>query len=154
MLTSTYYKNIQVNHFPNRVLLGEIDEAMVDTVPLNYKDGYYDIVAHGSPTAMLPIVNGVKQSYSAITVYAILCKQADYHDQPIRLVSCWVGLIANGFAQQLADLAGVPVLAATAKIHVCDKELVFYDPRKFGEPVRQSDLGPKQWIIYHPQTNA
>lgn len=152
--TITYYDNVQISHVSRRIMLGEIDDALKNAESLNSKGDYYDIVAHGSSTQMHPKVNGAHKPLSANVVYAMLCKQPDYHDQPIRLISCWVGLEADGFAQQLANLAGVPVLAATAKILVVAGEPCFYDPRDFGEPVRPSDLGPKKWIVYHPQMHA
>lgn len=35
---------------------------------------------------------------------------------PVRLVACWTGRNSNGFAQQLANELGVPVLGSTTRV--------------------------------------
>lgn len=150
----TYYNKIQITNTSLRIALGEPDDATKKALEVNFLGDYYDIIAHGSAYHMYVRVNGQQQTLDAAEVYAILRTQRDYFGLPIRLVSCSVGREPDGFAQQLANLAGVPVLAATAKIFAEGRELHFYDPRDFGLPLGPDDLGPKEWIIFHPQTNA
>ncbi len=73
---------------------------------------YYDIKAHGSPTAVKLFGSVV----DAQTLARVIVLREDYTGKPIRLLCCETGKeegIETCFAQQLADLLGVEVLAPT-----------------------------------------
>lgn len=73
---------------------------------------YYDIKAHGSPTAVKLFGSVV----DAQTLARVIVLREDYTGKPIRLLCCETGKEEGAetcFAQQLADLLGVEVLAPT-----------------------------------------
>ncbi len=73
---------------------------------------YYDIKAHGSPTAVKLFGSVV----DAQTLARVIVLFEDYTGKPIRLLCCETGKeegVETCFAQQLADLLGVEVLAPT-----------------------------------------
>jgi hypothetical protein len=82
--------------------------------------GFYDVIFHGyqsgqhaglwQPGSDVPLRVDVEQ------IARLVEAQPDYHRQPVRLVSCWMGRRPDGLASQLAVRLGTPVLAATAEI--------------------------------------
>lgn len=75
-----------------------------------YRDGFYPIVAHGSPRTMVAF----GQRIDAKLLAEIIKERADYKGQDIRLFSCSTGRAdesGNCFAQRLADEMGCMVAA-------------------------------------------
>lgn len=87
---------------------------LVELVP-KYEN-YYDIKAHGSPEA----VKIYRSVVDAQELARIIMFRSDYHGEPIRLLCCETGKMKKGtcFAQELADLLGVTVLAPTEDFNV------------------------------------
>lgn len=86
----------------------------VENVPK--KAGYYDIKAHGSNSS-IKIYNSVVDENE---LAKILFSRINYNGENIRLLSCFTGSEENGtcFAQKLADLLKVNVLAPDGEIKV------------------------------------
>jgi len=76
-------------------------------------NGYYDIIAHGTPNGMEMTINGKKQIVDHRMLSNILKNSSDYNGQNIRLLSCNTGAIDNGFAKNLSNKLNVEVLAPT-----------------------------------------
>ena len=77
--------------------------------------GYYSVSGHGNPSHM------VDASGNILTVIDLADKinnDPTFRGQPIYLDACSTGKGPNSFAQQLADILGVPVKAPTAKVTV------------------------------------
>ncbi len=74
-------------------------------------DGFYDIVAHGSPRTILIEYNGKQVEITHRAFARLIKNEGKLVGKPIRLFSCNTGHISRGFAQGLADRLGVPVKA-------------------------------------------
>ncbi len=77
------------------------------------ENGFYDIIAHGSPKTILYEHNGVFVEINHRVFARLIKNRGDLVGKPIRLLSCNTGHISRGFAQGLADKLGVPVKAPT-----------------------------------------
>lgn len=81
------------------------------------KEGYYDVVTHGTPEVVsFRRVNPVTKNAEWVDLnhrdLANLIKsQSDYAGGSIRLLSCATGKCEQGFAKNLANKLGVPVMA-------------------------------------------
>jgi RHS repeat-associated protein len=75
--------------------------------------GYYDANVHGSPNSVgFKDANGNWVNLTPKELAAKIMAQSDYKvGDPVRLNSCNVGRLPNGFAQQLANELGATVLA-------------------------------------------
>ena len=81
-----------------------------------YKN-YYDVIAHGLPNSITMTINGRPYNVGHRNAARFISNQPGYTSgQPIRLLSCDTGSCPNGFAQNLANKMGVPVMAPTHKI--------------------------------------
>lgn len=81
------------------------------------KGKYYDIVGHGSPE----IIEFFGQNVSDEVIKKILEAREDYNGQVIRLISCSTGVVdenGNCFAQRLADIMGVEVIAPNGLLNI------------------------------------
>lgn len=76
-------------------------------------NGYYDVIAHGSPDSILVFHNGENIRVSHRVLASILKHDKTYNGQAVRLLSCNTGSNSEGFAQNLANKLGVPVKAPT-----------------------------------------
>ncbi|MCC6556959.1 MAG: RHS repeat protein [Polyangiaceae bacterium] len=77
------------------------------------KPGYYDVNVHGSPNSVgFKDANGNWTNLTPQQLAAIIKRQSDYTPgTPVRLNSCNVGRLPDGFAQQLANELNAPVNA-------------------------------------------
>ncbi|MEV6283403.1 DUF6531 domain-containing protein [Kribbella sp. NPDC051770] len=105
-----------------RAAFGGADHAMKNMLKYsdrNPKEGFYDILGHGSPDD----IAGQSASEIAAKVRPV------YGGQDIRLLSCWTACPSGSFAQDLADELGVRVLAPTTEIGASNsgKTLDIYD---------------------------
>lgn len=77
------------------------------------KPGYYDVNVHGSPNSVaFKDANGNWTALTPKELAAKIMAQPDYKPgQPVRLNSCNVGKLPEGFAQQFANELGAPVNA-------------------------------------------
>lgn len=76
-------------------------------------NGFYDIIAHGTPKTIEIMHNGVKVQIDHRSAARLFAADKNYKGQKIRLLSCSTGKISNGFAQGLADKLHVIVEAPT-----------------------------------------
>lgn len=76
-------------------------------------DGFYDIVAHGSPTSITIQRNGKELEINHRIAARLFKTNKSYNGQGIRLLSCNTGKLDSGFAQNLANKLNVPVKAPT-----------------------------------------
>lgn len=76
-------------------------------------NGYFDIVAHGTPKGIQITHNGQHIMVEHKTAARLIQNLDGYNEQNIRLLSCNTGSIDNGFAQNLANRLNVEVSAPT-----------------------------------------
>lgn len=91
----------------DRGRLGQVGRA---THEARKRDGYYDIVMHGSPQIALPYL----EKADARLMSDILKSRDDYQGGAVRLLSCYTGCAdeqGECFAQRLADELGATVTA-------------------------------------------
>ncbi len=78
------------------------------------KPGFEDFLIHGQPDRVEhQTVNGQWVEYSPQEFADIIRNDPEYHGGNIRLLACQSGQLNGGFAQQLADIMQVRVLAPT-----------------------------------------
>ena len=78
------------------------------------KPGFEDFLIHGQPNKVEhQTVNGQWVEYSPQDFADIIRNDPEYHGGNIRLLACQSGRLDGGFAQQLADIMQVQVLAPT-----------------------------------------
>lgn len=75
--------------------------------------GFFDVIAHGSPSSIKIYHNGKELYISHRTLSNILKHDPNYKGGAIRLLSCNTGSDAGQFAQNLANKLGIPVKAPT-----------------------------------------
>lgn len=76
-------------------------------------DGYFDVVAHGTPNGIEITHNGQKMIVDSRTAARLIENSSGYNGQNVRLLSCNTGALDNGFAQNLANKLNVNVSAPT-----------------------------------------
>lgn len=76
-------------------------------------NGFYDVIAHGTPTTIEINHNGAKIQIDHRTVSRLLKNDKNYNGQGVRLLSCSTGKLTDGFAQNLANKLNIPVTAPT-----------------------------------------
>ena len=76
-------------------------------------NGYYDIIAHGTPNGIQITHNGQHMIVDHRTAARLIQNTDGYNGQGIRLLSCNTGALDNGFAQNLANQLNVEVYAPT-----------------------------------------
>ncbi len=76
-------------------------------------EGYYDVVAHGSPHKIQIETPNGGVLVNHRTAAKLIQQQPDYNGQNIRLFSCSTGACDKGFAQNLANKLNVEVQAPT-----------------------------------------
>ncbi|MCR5308046.1 MAG: hypothetical protein K6E24_03535 [bacterium] len=74
-------------------------------------NGYLDIVAHGTKYTIIYYHNGVEYTLKAKHVAKMIKNMKSFKGNGVRLLSCNTGGDPRGFAQNLANKLGVPVLA-------------------------------------------
>ena len=79
-------------------------------------NGFFDIVAHGGNYIVQIEINGKAQPVDHRFIGNMLLHSDAYNGQPIRLLSCNTGRLADGFAQNLANFMNVEVCAPTKYI--------------------------------------
>lgn len=91
--------------------------------------GVYDVKAHGDYDGVMIFDTPV----GAQELAKILVLREDYHDQPIRLLSCNTGKMVNGtcFAKELAEYLGVEVYAPNDIIQTDGKGLLIIGSERF-----------------------
>ena len=100
----------------DRGMLGQVGRA---THEMRRRDGYYDVVMHGSPQIALPYL----EKTDARLMSDILRSRDDYHGGAVRLLSCYTGCAderGECFAQRLADELGVTVTAPNGMLWLKD----------------------------------
>ncbi len=88
-------------------------------------NGMYDFISHGSPNMVTLYIHGRNVEVNHRVVANLLRNRQDYNGQPIRMFSCYVGSLSDGFAQNLADELNTTVIAAN-NIVWCNQYGVYY----------------------------
>lgn len=104
---------------------------------------YYDIKAHGSPTAVKLFGSVV----DAQTLARVIVLREDYTGKPIRLLCCETGKeegVKTCFAQQLADLLGVDVLAPTETIYASTTGRIKVESEETGKKGKMKTFTPNK----------
>lgn len=76
-------------------------------------NGFYDIIAHGSPTSIKIQHNGITIEINHRIAARLFAQDKNYHGGAIRLLACSTGKLDSGFAQNLANKLNIPVQAPT-----------------------------------------
>ena len=76
-------------------------------------NGYYDIIAHGTPNGIQITHNGQHMIVDHRTAARLIQNADGYNGQGLRLLSCNTGALDDGFAQNLANQLNVEVYAPT-----------------------------------------
>lgn len=76
-------------------------------------NGYYDVIAHGTPNGIQITYNGRHMMVEHRTAARLIQNSDGYKGQSIRLLSCNTGSLDNGFAQNLANKLNVEICAPT-----------------------------------------
>lgn len=74
-------------------------------------NGFYDVVAHGTPNRIVVEHNGISVEVDHRTAARLFKANKDYNQGAIRLLSCNTGKVSSGFAQNLANKLNRPVKA-------------------------------------------
>ena len=118
-------------------------------------DGFEDFIIHGQPHIVEYETNlGEWIQLTPKDFADSLSLDKEYHGGNIRLLSCKSGMLDDGFAQQLANIMGVKVMAPTetlwvnrfGELFIADSE-VLADLWDSGEDVRPTGA----WKIFAPQ---
>ncbi len=119
-------------------------------------EGFEDFMIHGQPHLVEhETTNGQWIQYSPQDFADFLREdRSEYHGGNIRLLSCKSGMFDDGFAQQLANIMGVKVMAPTqtlwvnkdGEMFIADSEILA-DLWDGGEDVRQTGA----WKVFAPQ---
>ena len=107
---------------------GRPDKAIFDALDVPALEGHFDVIGHGTQDGQLIAVKGAfgKTYYTAEQVAASV-KSSLSEDtfgakerigKDIRLLSCYLGKLDDGFAQELADRTGLNVIAATDQFNM------------------------------------
>lgn len=136
--TQTMIHGTLVTSILQRIAIGDVDITMAQAMYIDYEQDFFDVVIHGKAHAVAIWENNEPRSLDAADLAAILAAHPPVGKHPIRLVSCQTWREAASFAQQLANLIDVEVLASTAKISVYGQRLYFKEPGS--------------WVLYHPES--
>jgi hypothetical protein len=119
------------------------DDATIKAIQwLKPQDGFYDVVVHGTPDSVAIRIGNDWQFIDQRSLATYIGKQADYSGGAIRLASCQTGACDAGFAQNLANKMGVPVMAPTDKLFVFSSGKIVIGPNQF--------TNSGQWKTFYP----
>lgn len=94
----------------------DADDAFVSNISRRVdvdSNGYYDVIAHGTPNSIQITHNGQHMLVDHRTAARLIQNSDGYNGQAIRLLSCNTSSLDNGFAQNLANTLNVEVSAPT-----------------------------------------
>ena len=111
--------------------LGADDATIKAAKWLKPENGYYDVVVHGAPNTVAVRVGNEWQLVDHRALATYISKQADYARDSIRLASCQTGACDAGFAQNLSNKIGVPVIAPTDTLFVFPNGKTVIGPNQF-----------------------
>ena len=104
--------------------------------------GFTDVVIHGTENDVQYLHNGKWEHLDQRRLSTMLKHDSGYQSGPIRLISCSTGKATHGFAQNLANKMGVPVMAPS------DTLWVYPNGKTVIGPSQQKNTG--SWITYYP----
>jgi len=120
-------------HEPTRVTFqGNGDKIAAVVAKVAPEPGYFDVAVHGDPDRFYVLHNGSWEPVKPNSLRKWLRKQAGYHGQKIRLISCNAGALDDGVAQAMANGLRNEVRAATETLWVLDdgQIIIGADPNK------------------------
>ena len=104
-------------------------------------NGYYDIIAHGTPNGIQITHNGQHMIVDHRTAARLIQNADGYNGQGIRLLSCNTGALDDGFAQNLANQLNVEVYAPTNYLWATQDENYFVAGMTNQKGPNMSELG-------------
>lgn len=119
-------------------------------------EGYEDFMIHGQPNLVEHETNNGQWVQYTPQDFADFLKEEknEYHGGNIRLLSCKSGMLDDGFAQQLANIMNVKVMAPTQTLWVNKNGDMFITDSEIladlwdnGENVRPTGI----WKIFTPK---
>lgn len=114
-------------------------------------NGYYDIIAHGTPNSITIEHNGISIEINHRTAARLFQAKKDYKGGAIRLLSCNTGKVSAGFAQNLANKLNRPVKAPTDYLWVRPNGTYFVAGAKKVNGILIPDYSkPGRFKTYHP----
>lgn len=116
-------------------------------------NGMLDIVAHGSPNSIQISHNGKNIAINSRLLAKIIKSNPQYKGKGVRLLSCNTGRDPNGFAQNLANKLGAPVLAPNKLFWSDNKGNHFIADRNKKHPNLPSSLNKGEFVMFYPGGN-
>ncbi len=113
-------------------------------------NGYYDVVAHGTPNGIQITHNGKEMIVDSRTAAKLIQNSDGYNGQNIRLLSCNTGSLDNGFAQNLSNKLNVEVSAPNNYLWATSNGNYFVAGMTNGSP-NYSDMGT--FVSFKPGGN-
>lgn len=113
-------------------------------------DGYFDVVAHGSPNKIQVETQNGPVLVDHRTAAKLIQNNPDYNGQNIRLLSCNTGSCDNGFAQSLSNKLNVEVKAPTDLIWAYPDGKTAIAPKSTNGQPNLKNLGEMK--IFKPKT--
>ncbi|TQV86654.1 FG-GAP-like repeat-containing protein [Aliikangiella coralliicola] len=124
----------------NVSLVGAGDDLAKAANWLKPKEGYFDVLIHGSEKAFHVLHNGKWVQLTHRSLAAFIRKNG-FTGQSIRLISCKTGACSSGAAQNLANKLGVSVLAPTKNVWIHPSGRM-----TIGSPSRSTG----EWVSFRP----
>jgi hypothetical protein len=110
-----------VTSYHYRIVCGEPDRIIDEAMDRNPQPWFDEVMCHGdwdgTPT---PIIDGKRVRITPEQMAAFIRSWPAFGHRPIRLLTCWAGARPDGFAQQLANLLRLPILAPPGPITAAD----------------------------------
>ncbi len=109
---------VLVTRVDGAVAFGKVDSIMAEALAAHHHEGIPDVVMHGSPRAVALLGYSRLVWINAHQLGDLI--RAEFGDGvgPIRLVSCSTAAEPDGFAQQLADYLGRPIIGSTTPVTI------------------------------------
>jgi hypothetical protein len=108
-----------------RVRMGDYgDEVIRDAGRIPQEPGYFDVIAHGTPTS---VIDESGNELDAGQLADRITSTPSWQGQNVRLLSCSTGALCDGIASQLADQLGVDVMAPTTDFTPTSRGNIIWD---------------------------
>lgn len=114
-------------------------------------DGFFDVVAHGSPNKIQIETPNGPVLVNHRTAAKLIEQQPGYNGQNIRLFSCSTGACDTGFAQNLSNKLNVEVQAPTDLLWAYPNGKTLVAPKAVNGQPNLNNLGEIK--IFLPKTN-
>lgn len=114
-------------------------------------NGYYDVIAHGTPNTIIVAHNGRNVEVSHRVLANLLKHDQSYKGGSIRLLSCSTGSKTGQFAQNLANKLGAPVKAPTDLLWAYENGSYRVAPRRHGSSNKPDSKKSGSFKTFYPR---